>query len=55
MMMRIFICCLFLVLCSTGLAATWEELYSSKSGDAEAKVEMNKYSFRKRLTHGEKD
>ncbi|MEM6446475.1 MAG: hypothetical protein AAF704_07915 [Cyanobacteria bacterium P01_D01_bin.123] len=39
---------------NVALAATWEELYSSKSTEAEARVELKEYSFRKRLTVGEK-
>ena len=39
---------------STVLAVSWEELYRSKSGEIEAKVEMKKYSFKKRLITGEK-
>lgn len=45
---------LCLVTTKTALAATWEELFHSKSGNEEAKVEMKQYSFKKRLTQGEK-
>lgn len=35
-------------------AATWEDLFSAKSKDVEAKVELKKSSFRQRLVRGEK-
>lgn len=35
-------------------AATWEDLFSAKSKDVEARVELKKSSFRQRLVRGEK-
>ena len=44
----------FVLLPRVAAAAVWEELYSSKAGTVEARVEIKKRSFKKRLKRGEK-
>ncbi len=47
-----------LILClslpMTAVASVWEEIFYAESGETKAKVEMKKYSFKTRLTYGEK-
>ncbi|MEO0853403.1 MAG: hypothetical protein AAFY15_07870, partial [Cyanobacteria bacterium J06648_11] len=46
---------LLTVASNTAFASTWEELFSAKSGEIEAKVELDRYSLREQLVRGDKE
>ena len=48
-----FIPVLFVIFPCVASSATWEELFSSKTDNAEAKIEMRKSSYKKRSKHGD--